>query len=101
MSTAVAIPDARIHEHCVKCQQWFEPEDGETISLRGGGPFDQLRKVGDQFMGKDRSLRFMCHDCIERRQRQRKILTIIVAIMAVLFMAACAAVTVYLLMSRR
>lgn len=101
MSTAVEIPDARIHEHCIKCQQWFEPHDGEAISLRGGGPFDQLRKVGDQFLGKDRSLRFMCHDCIERRKQQRKLLTVCVALCAILFMVACAAVTAYLLMSRR
>ena len=89
----VEIPDSRVHEYCHSCKQWFEPEDGIFKAINFGGPVAKLRKFGDTCMGKDRSTRFVCHDCVVRREKRTKVIAIVIVFLALAFTMAAAVFT--------
>ena len=91
----VEIPDSRIHDLCFGCKQWFFPEEGMAIELRKKTGVGRLQRVGDLWTGVDRSQRFLCFACQERRRRKKRNMAIIALVLV--FMLFIAAVTfVYL-----
>lgn len=85
----VDIPDSRIHELCFGCKQWFFPEEGTSIELRKKTGVGRLQRVGDLWTGVDRSQRFLCFSCQERRKRKKRNIGILALLMVfLLFIAA-------------
>ena len=71
----------------------IEPEDGIFKAINFGGPVAKLRKFGDTCMGKDRSTRFVCHDCVVRREKRTKVIAIVIVFLALAFTMAAAVFT--------
>ena len=64
------LPDPSKHRVCIRCSQWFEPEDGlftvrESLSV-AGAIADGIRAAGG-----DDNRKFICHPCAAVRRRRK------------------------------
>jgi hypothetical protein len=86
--SGIADPDQ--HRICIRCGQWFEPDEGEVIPLERGNP---VGRMADAVSG-DVRMRFRCDVCT--RELERRKLAHLIAIAAILLVAVGFAINAYI-----
>ena len=80
------LPDPAKHRVCMRCTQWFEPDEGslavrESFGL-SGGIADGIRNAAG-----DTDIKFICHRCASVRRNRKWILYGVLALALVWGMA--------------
>ena len=67
------LPDPDKHRVCIRCAQWFEPEEGSLTTRQS---FGMAGAIADSIRSSagDRNVRFICNRCASVRRRRRIIL---------------------------
>jgi len=63
------LPDPELHRACLRCQQWFEEDEGRMVERAAGSVSGGLAQSIRAAAG-DSNLRFICASC-ESRHRHR------------------------------
>jgi hypothetical protein len=67
------LPDLDKHRACIRCLQWFEPEEGALIVKQRSG---MSGAIADSIRGAagEANLQFICHRCASFRRKRKLVL---------------------------
>ena len=72
----VKIPDPSVHKICMRCRQWFEPDEGKMILREAGGPISGMTMAAASIAGIESQKRFICWKCHRARRLTKTVLWI-------------------------
>jgi hypothetical protein len=74
------VPDPDKHWNCMKCEQWFEADEGQLFEMER---FSAAGRMADALRGGGK-LRFRCNPCTQRSSSNRvKFWAIVAAVLAI------------------